>query len=88
MMTEQAYGERTRWTHRYSEFKDGTLVRQQNGTWRLTTERVCGGNNCGPRNGVAHNHRETVTMDAQDAVNLLVDWGYDLEDAKGLGNYI
>ena len=46
-MSEQAYGERTRWNHRYSEFEEGTLVRQKNGTWRITISRVCGGNNCG-----------------------------------------
>jgi hypothetical protein len=50
--------------------------------------RVCGGNNCGPRNGVAHDHRSTNTMSEQEAVNLLVDWGHDLEEAKGLENYI
>ena len=86
-MTEQAYGERTRWNHRYSEFEAGTLVHQRNGTWRLTRSRVCGGNNCGPRNGVAHDHRDTATMTEQDAVNLLIDWGYDLAEAKGLENY-
>ena len=88
MMTEQAYGERTRWNHIYSEVEEGTLVRQKNGTWRITILRVCGGNNCGPRNGVAHDHRDTETLAEQDAVNLLVDWGHDLEEAKGLENYI
>jgi len=88
MMTEQAYGERTRWNHRYSEFEQGTLVRQRNGTWRITISRVCGGNNCGPRNGVAHDHRATNTMSEQEAVNLLLDWDHDLEEAKGLSNYV
>ena len=87
MMTEQAYGERTRWNHRYSEFEQGTLVRQKNGTWRITISRVCGGNNCGSRNGVAHQHRATHSMPEQEAVNLLLDWDHDLEEAKGLGNY-
>jgi len=27
-------------------------------------------------------------MSEQEAVNLLVDWGHDLEEAKGLENYI
>ena len=83
-----AYGERTRWNHRYSEFEGGTLVRQNNGTWRITISRVCGGNNCGPQNGVAHDHRSINTMSEQEAVNLLLDWGHDLEEAKGLENYV
>ena len=87
-MTKQAYGERTRWHHRYSEFADGELVHQRNGTWRLTTSKVCGGNNCGPRNGVPHDHRHTETMSEQEAVNLLLDWGHDLKEGKGLENYV
>ena len=83
-MTTQ--GGRTRWVHRFSEFRTGFLVRQRNGTWRLTQERVCGGN-CGPRNGVPHEHRDTDTMTAQEAANLLVDWGHDLEEAEGLADY-
>ena len=86
-MTEQAYGERTRWEHRYSEFESGTLVRQRNGGWRITISRVCGGASCGPYNGVAHDHRSTNTMTDQEAVNLLLDWGHDLEEAKGLQEY-
>ena len=88
MMTDQVYGERTQWNHRYSEFEQGTLVRQRNGTWRITISRVCGGSNCGPRNGVAHDHRATNTMTEQEAVNLLLDWDHDLEEAKGLANYV
>ena len=87
-MTEQDYGERPRWDHRYSEFEEGTLVHQKNGTWRITISRVCGGSNCGPRNGVGHDHRHTETMDEQQAVNLLMDWNHDLEEAKGLANYL
>ena len=88
MPDTQAYGERTRWSHRYSEFEDGLLVCQKNGTWRITISRVCGGSNCGPRNGVPHDHRSTKTMSTQEAVNLLLDWDYDLEEAKGLANYV
>jgi hypothetical protein len=87
-MAEQVSGERTRWGHRISEFVVGQLVHQGDGSWRLTTSRVCGGNNCGPRNGVAHDHRNTNTMSEQDAVNLLLDWGYDLEGGKGLEKYL
>ena len=86
-MTEQAYGERTQWNHRYSEFEDGKLVRQRNGVWRITISRVCGGSNCGPRNGVPHAPRSTNTMSEQEAVNLLLDWNHDLEEAKGLEDY-
>ena len=86
-MTEQAYGERTQWNHRYSEFEDGKLVRQRNGVWRITISRVCGGSNCGPRHGVPPAHRSTNTMSEQEAVNLLLDWNHDLEEAKGLEDY-
>jgi hypothetical protein len=88
IMAEQAYGERTRWGHRYSEFEVGELVHQRNGTWRITISRVCGGSFCGPDNGEAHNHRSTNTMSEQEAVNLLLDWGQDLEEAHGLENYL
>jgi hypothetical protein len=87
-MADQQYGERTQWNHRYSEFSEGRLVHQKNGIWRLTQSRVCGGTHCGPRNGVPHDHRDTETMVEQDAVNLLIDWGHDLEEAKGLENYV
>ena len=88
MMAQSAeYGERTQWNHRYSEFEDGNLVRQRNGVWRITISRVCGGSNCGPRNGVPHDHRSTNTMSEQEAVNLLLDWNHDLEEAKGLEDY-
>ena len=94
-----AYGERTRWDHRYAEFiedcrvcrvvdvwheKEGLLVRQQNGAWRLTTTLVCSGNDFGPGQG----HRSTHTMSEQEAANLLLDWDEDLEDAMGLENYV
>ena len=75
------------WNHRYSEFEDGHLVHQRNGDWRLTIEKVCGGSNCGPRNGVAHVHRSTDAIEAQDAVNLLVDWEIDIEDTEGLEDF-
>ena len=87
MAQSAEYGERTQWNHRYSEFEDGNLVRQRNGVWRITISRVCGGSNCGPRNGVPHDHRSTNTMSEQEAVNLLLDWNHDLEEAKGLEEY-
>ena len=33
------------------------------------------------------NHLATNTMTEQEAVNLLLDWDHDLEEAKGLANY-
>ena len=86
-MADQHYGERTQWDHKYSEFEEGTLARQRNGVWRITISRVCGGSNCGPRNGVPHDHRSTNTMSEQEAVNLLLDWDHNLEEAKGLEEY-
>jgi hypothetical protein len=86
--TTQGRREQTRWNHQYSEFETGTLVRQRNGTWRITISRVCGGSSCGPRNGVAHDHRATNTMSEQEAVNLLLDWGERLEEVRGLEDYL
>ena len=80
---------KTRWK-RSTEFVDEVLVRQKNGTWRMTTSTMCGGPNCGPEPGQAHYHEVTRTIATQDAVNQLVDWGHegDLAETDGLGDYV